>query len=305
MLDLRRLRYFVAVAESRSFSRAAERLLVAQSAVSRQVGLLERELGVRLLERSTHEVQLTGAGSFLCERGGVLLRDADALWVAARELAAGTRGRLTIGYSPSTAYETAPSLIRAAREALPGVTIDAAVLPSAELADAVAGRILDLALLRCPLGHAALSCAVVRRERLGVLLRADHPWSAMPAIELGDLRDERLVLHERSINPRHFDLIVGACRAAGFEPRLVAPTAPFDPGFGVVADGTAMAILGESATHGLPSGLAYVPLRAAPLVDVALLSHCQQAEPHVLRAHAAIAQAAQDARWIAGDGESR
>jgi DNA-binding transcriptional LysR family regulator len=305
VLDLRRLRYFVAVAESRSFSRAAERLLVAQSAVSRQVGLLERELGVRLLERSTHEVQLTAAGTFLLERGTDLLRDADAVWEQARDFAAGARGRLTIGYSTSTGYETAPSLIRAARAALPDVTIDAALLPSVELGDAVASRVVELALVRCPPERPELCSTVVRRERLGVILRAGHPWAARPAVDLGELAGQPLLLHERAANPRHFDLIAGACRAAGFEPALVAPSAPFDPGFAAVADGTAMGIVGESARQGLPAGVAYVPLAAAPLVDVALLSHGEEAAPHVLRARTAVADAARDAGWPGAVPESR
>ncbi len=305
MLDLRRLRYFVAVAEDRSFSRAADRLLIAQSAISRQVGLLERELGVRLLERSTHDVRLTAAGTSLFERGRTLMREADAVWADALQLAAGSRGRLAFGYSTSTGYETAPLLVRAARTALPGLTIQATVLPSVEMPEAVADRRLDLALVRCPDAHPALSYAVVRQERLGVLVRAGHPWAARPAIELRELQDETLGLHERAANPRHFDLIVGACRAAGFEPRLLASTAPFDAGFGVVADGTAMAIVGESATHALPSGVASVPLAAAPRVDVALLARRDEQEPHVLRAHAEILEAAQKLAWIAAVRESR
>ena len=130
----------MAVASAESFSRAADELHVAQSAVSRQVGLLERELGVKLLHRTTHEVALTDAGRHLLERGESLARDADALWEDMRAFAAGERGRVRVGYSTSIGYETAPRLIGVAREALPDVDVTSVVLPSIELPDAVPCR---------------------------------------------------------------------------------------------------------------------------------------------------------------------
>jgi DNA-binding transcriptional LysR family regulator len=298
VLDLGRLRYFVAVAEHRSFSRAADELLIAQPAVSRQVAMLESELGVRLLDRSTHEVKLTAAGEALFERGTVLLRDADELWAATRKFGQGASARVTVGYSTSLGYETAPLLVRAVLEAVPDLTLEAVVMSSVELGDAVVRRTIDLALMRCPVANAELSATVVRRERIGVLVRAGHPLAGSASVELSDIRKERLALHERAANPKHFDLIAGACRAAGFEPRLMETTTPFDPGFSVVADGTAVGIVGESATQGLPAGLAYIPLETAPRVDVGLLMRRDQAEPHVLRAHDEIVAAAQAERWI-------
>jgi DNA-binding transcriptional LysR family regulator len=118
------------IASAESFSRAADELHVAQSAVSRQVGLLERELGITLLHRTTHDVALTDAGRHLLERGESLARDADALWEDMRAFAAGERGRVRVGYSTSIGYETAPRLIGVAREALPDVDVTSVVLPS-------------------------------------------------------------------------------------------------------------------------------------------------------------------------------
>lgn len=304
MLDLRRLRYFVAVAESRSFSRAAEQLLVAQSAVSRQVGLLERELGVRLLDRSTHDVQITDAGELLLERGRGLLRDADALWTATREFATGTRGRLTVGYSTSSAYETAPWAVATLRSALPSVAVEARVVSSVELPAAVTGRDLDLALVRCPRDEKGLSCVLVRREALGVLVPAGHPWQERASLSLDELADERLVLHERAANPAHYDLIVEACRGAGFEPRLMSLTAPFDPAFGLIADGTALAIVGESARHGLPAAVAYIPLKGARQVEIGLLARDGEQEPHVSRARAVLERDAAARGWMPAHPEA-
>jgi DNA-binding transcriptional LysR family regulator len=305
VLDLRRLRYFVAVAEGLSFSRAAEELLIAQSAISRQVGLLERELGVRLLERSTHEVALTAAGESLLERGSVLLREADALWERTREFGTGARGRVAIGYSTSAGYETAPLLVGVLRERMPEVLVEAAVMPTTAVGEALSSSRIDLALTRNPTEAETLTCAIVRRERLGVLVPAGHRIGELAEVELGDLREESLVLHDRAANPAHFDLIIGACRGAGFEPRITPPTAPFDPGFGPVREGVALAVLGESAAASTPAGLAWIPLVAAPAIVVGLLARRGEEEPHVLRAHAEILAAAKRAGWIDGVLDSR
>src|SRR5919199_1709672 len=123
MPDLRRLGYFVAVAQERNFTRAAERLHVAQPALSRQVRLLERELGVELLHRTTHAFELTEAGEFLLEHGSELADAADALWRDVRGFGAGERGAVVLAYGASASYDTAPRLVRLLGERHPGLEI--------------------------------------------------------------------------------------------------------------------------------------------------------------------------------------
>jgi DNA-binding transcriptional LysR family regulator len=113
VVDLRRLRYFLAVAGERNFTRAAEQLHVAQPALSRQVRLLEEELGVALVRRTTHTFELTDAGRFLSERGPAVLDSADALWRTLRRFGAGELGGLVVAYGTSAGYDTAPRLLRA------------------------------------------------------------------------------------------------------------------------------------------------------------------------------------------------
>jgi LysR family transcriptional regulator, benzoate and cis,cis-muconate-responsive activator of ben and cat genes len=288
----------MAVASAESFSRAADELHVAQSAVSRQVGLLERELGVKLLRRTTHEVALTDAGRHLLERGESLARDADALWEDMRAFAAGERGRLRVGYSTSIGYETAPRLIGVAREALPDVAVSSVVLPSVELPDAVLHGTVDLALARCALDADGLQRSVVRRERLGALVPASHSLAGREAADVGELRDEPLLLHDPAANPRHHALIVQACRDAGFEPRLVPAATPFDPGYAAIAQGEAVSIVGESARDGLPAALAWTPLRTAHRVEVSLLVRAGATEPSVGRAAEAMLADARARGWV-------
>ena len=123
MVDLRRLRYFLAVASERNFTRAAERLHVAQPALSRQVRMLEQELGVELMRRTTHTFELTEAGQFLLERGPGLLDAADSLRRTMRSFASGELGRVVVAYGTSAGYDTAPRLLGAIAERLPELTV--------------------------------------------------------------------------------------------------------------------------------------------------------------------------------------
>ena len=288
----------MAVASAESFSRAADELHVAQSAVSRQVGLLERELGVKLLRRTTHQVALTEAGRHLLERGASLARDADALWEDMRAFATGERGRVRVGYSTSIGYETAPRLIGVTRDALPDVAVTSVVLPSVELPDAVLQGTVDVALARCAADADGLRRSVVRRERLGALVPASHRLASPESADVGELRDEPLLLHDPAANPRHHALIVQACRDAGFEPRLVRAATPFDPGYAAIAQGEAISIVGESARDGLPAPLAWTALRTAHRVEVSLLVRAEASEPSVGRAAEAMLADARRLGWI-------
>src|SRR3954453_10985751 len=206
--DLRRLGYFVAVAEERNFTRAAERLHVAQPALSRQVRLLEDELGVELLRRTTHEVELTAAGALLLERGSALLGDADALWRGVRRLAAGAAGTIRLAYGASSAYETAPKLLAALAERLPELVVETQVLATPAILAGVAGGSLDAGSVGWgPAGEALRREAEGARERgggagaggggggepQGVLVHPDPPLAAREAIGLHELRDELIL----------------------------------------------------------------------------------------------------------------
>jgi DNA-binding transcriptional LysR family regulator len=259
--DLRRLGYFVAVARERNFTRAAERLHIAQPALSRQIRLLEDELGVELLRRTTHDVELTEAGALLLERGARLLSDADALWSGVRRLAAGEAGTVRLAYGASAAYETAPKLLAALAERLPELVVETQVLATPAILAGVADGSLDAGIVRC-----ARSGEVLRREPQGVLLHPGHPLAAREAIGVDELREELILIHPRGENPGHYDALLALL---DYTPRLLERRVPFDLAQTPVAEGRAVTITGIS---GHSPSLAWRPLAPETTLDVHLLA---------------------------------
>lgn len=271
MTDLRRLQYFLAVARERNFTRAAEQLHIAQPALSRQVRLLEDELGVELLHRTTHSFELTEAGAFLLERGPAVLAGVDELWRAVRTYGSGDSGSVVFAYGASASYETAPKLLGALVARHPGVQIATAVKSVSEIVAGVTEGSIDLGLIRCPPADAGLDTRTIRREPQGLLVRRDHRLAHGPAAAVSDLAGESVLLHPREANPGHYDAIIELCRAQGFEPRVQLRSLSFDLAYTPVANGDAVAVIGESSRLGLPDELRWVPLSPPAALEVSLV----------------------------------
>jgi len=296
--DLRRLQYFVAVARERNFTRAAERLHVAQPALSRQVRLLEHELGVELLHRTTHEFELTEAGEFLLERGPTLLSAADELWRSVRTYATGERGNVVVAYGASASYDTAPRLLHALAESHPGIAITTAVKSVGEIVGGVRDGSIDLALVRCLPRNVGLEARTIRRERQGLLLRRDHRLAACATASLADMADETLLLHPREANPGHYDAVLGLCRDQGADPRVLVRTLSFDLTYGPILRAKAVAIIGESSRAELPDELRWLPLSPPVSFDVSLLARRHNRSPAVDRMLDAATGIADALGWI-------
>ena len=298
MTDLRRLQYFVAVARERNFTRAAERLHVAQPALSRQVRLLEQELGVELLHRTTHEFELTEAGKFLLDRGPALLSAADELWRSVRTYGTGERGQVLVVYGASASYETAPRLLHALAESHPGLTIATAVKSLGEIIAGLNDGSIDLGLVRCPPHEAELEARTIRRERQGLVLRGDHRLASGADVSLVELADETLLLHPRDANPGHYDAVLGLCRDQDFEPRVLLRTLSFDLTYDPIARAEAVAIVGESSRLDLPKELRWLPLSPPVSFDVSLLARSYNRSPAVDRMLDAATGIADALGWI-------
>src|SRR5262245_39648391 len=201
MPELRHLRYFIAVAEELNFSRAANRLRMAQPPLSLAIRQLEQEIGASLFHRTSREVRLTEAGTALLAGARRTLSEADAAVSAARRAAAGEGGRLRIGHNWSSHFETLPALGRAFAVAHPDVELLTEEMRPNRMPPALRSGTIDVALALYPDVVGELSYLPVRRERIVAVLSSSHPLAHEEAIALGALADEFL-LFPREFAPR-------------------------------------------------------------------------------------------------------
>jgi DNA-binding transcriptional LysR family regulator len=219
-MELRHLRYFVAVAEELHFGRAAGRLLVAQPSLSRQVRDLERELGVPLLSRAHRRVALTAAGEAFLEEARLTLARAAEAAEAARRAHRGEIGQLRVGFVQSATFHALPRLLRGFRTAYPDVDLAVRAMTTVEQVAAIRDQRIHVGLLRPPIDDRGITLSVISRDQLVVALPGGHPLAASERVSLAALADEPFILYARSEGPGVRDAIVAACLAAGFRPRV-------------------------------------------------------------------------------------
>jgi DNA-binding transcriptional LysR family regulator len=258
MPELRHLRYFVAVAEELNFSRAAERLHMAQPPLSVAIRQLEQELGTNLFVRTSHEVTLTEAGAALLEGARRTLAEAEAAVTAARRVAAGEVGGLRIGYNWSARFDTLPTLGQALKRTYPDVELMAEEMRPNRLPAALRAGTIDVALALYPEVVDGLAHKTVRREPIVALLSTTHPLAREDAVGLEALANDFLMF-PRELAPRLHDFYVRLCRSAGFEPKLSSESARSRWTIGTWGASTA-ALLPASVSDDLPDGVVAVPI---------------------------------------------
>lgn len=220
-MELRHLRYFVAVAEELNFSRAAERLHIAQPPLSQQIRSLETELGVQLFNRNKHRVCLTEVGElFLVEARQTLIQAERAIETAQRA-SQGELGRLVIGFASSIAYSIFPDILRAFREKLPGVELILHELNTSLQTQGVHGGTIDLGFVHLPIAEERLSLLTVLEEPMVVAVPKTHPLADHPQISLASLANDRFILFPRHVASGFYDQVLSACQQAGFTPNVI------------------------------------------------------------------------------------
>jgi DNA-binding transcriptional LysR family regulator len=297
VLGLRRLRYFLTVAEEQNFTRAAERLHVAQPALSRQLRLLEEDLGVELMRRTTHTFELTDAGAYLLEHGRALLAQAEALDRNLRSFAAGHAGRIVVAYGTSAAYDTAPRLLAGTGDRLPDLDVVTRVHTVDEITRGIGDGTIDVGIVRCPPTTAGVESWLLRLEAQGVLVRDGHPLAEEPEVAIDQLDGETILLHHRDANPGHYDAIVAMLERAGVEPRIELRDLSVDLQQTPVLEGRAVAIVGESTHATVPPSLTWVPLRGSAALEIRLLARTLNRTPAVDAFLAAAQAVADDLGW--------
>lgn len=248
-MELRHLRYFVAVAEERHFSRAAQRLHVSQPPLSQQIQALEAELGVPLFTRGRGGVRRTAAGDTLLPLARGILYAVEHAVLQTRHAGRGEAGRLSIGFAGSMPFtDVMPRLLRDYRAAWPQVALDLREQPSqAQIDDLLANR-LDLGFLRTTpkASDPRLATLVVQREPLLAAVHSDHPLAALPQVKLADLRDEPFVLYSASLGSGLREQTLALCARAGFAPRIAQEVHEMPTLIGLISAGLGVGIVAAS-----------------------------------------------------------
>lgn len=272
MVELRHLRYFIAVAEERNFSRAAERLHMAQSPLSAAIRQLEQEIGAELLDRSSRGVSPTPAGEVLLDRTRRILESVDAAVLATRRASAGELGTLRIGFSWSARFTTLPALAQKFAAAHPDVTLITQEMWNADMPRALRSATIDLAISLCPERDGDLAHELLRREPAVVLVPEGHRLAAKNQLKRRELADEMFLMFPRELAPRLHDTIIEICRQAGFEPHISRHAFHAASDTQTLASSGAIALVPESVTGGIP-GAVTIPIADRAELDTYLVWH--------------------------------
>ncbi len=272
-MELRHLRYFLAVAEELNFRRAAERVGIAQPPLSSQIHDLEAELGVRLFRRVPKGAELTEAGSaFLAEVPSIFERIEHAVHMAQRG-GRGEVGQFRVGYTGSTSFnEIVPKALRQFRRAYPEVELALEELNSLQLLDRLAHHRLDAVFIRpakeLPSWAVILS---LPSESMVVVVPAEHRLAGCYAIELKELAGEPLIMFSRTLGPALYDEVIEACRQAGFEPTIKQIAPQITSIANLVAVELGVSIVPARTANAAVAGVRYIPITGlAPVARLAL-----------------------------------
>jgi DNA-binding transcriptional LysR family regulator len=270
-VELRKLRYFVVLAEELHFGRAAQRLHITQPPLSMAIQALEDELGVRLFVRTPRRVDLTHAGSTFLEQARALLARAGEAIELARAADRGEVGRLRIGFMSATIYTLLPPVLRVFAARFPAVRLELRELTLPQLRALLRNGDLDVGFLRPPVDEVELDCETLLREPLVVALPRGHPLAKLKRIPVRRLGAEPFVMFRREPGLVLHDLVLRFCLQAGFTPRAAQEAAQTHAVVGLVSAGIGVALVPASIQATRTQGVDYRPLQEkSPSVLTAL-----------------------------------
>ncbi len=264
-MDLRRLRYLIAVADAGHITRAAERLGIQQPPLTRQIQLLEAEVGTALLHRHPRGVSLTEAGEAVAAEARGLIAAVDHLGDIARRAARGETGRLVVGYTSSAAFH--PFVfreVRSVRRAWPGVQLILAEDSSADLVRALGEGQVDVAFVRSAFTDpSGLTVEPLFDEPMVAVVPADHRLADAEACRLADLAEETFVFYRRPAGQGLYDAIIAACHQAGISPRVEQESPRLPSTLSLVSAGLGVSIVPASMARMALDGIRFLKLADA------------------------------------------
>lgn len=271
-MELRQLRYFVAIAEAGSFSRAAERLHISQPPLSTQIRSLEEEIGTQLLARTNRGVLLTGSGQVFYEEVRAVLARLENARYRALQADRGDVGILSVGFVSIADYGVLPPALKSFRTQFPLVEVQLHELTTdAQIRELRAGR-LDLGFGLAPVEEPDLEFKSILREELVLAAPADHAAADGDVVDLRTVSKASFIVPPRDIAPGLYDLTISRCRAAGFAPRIVQNARQMQTVIGLVSCGMGLALVPGSVRNLKRTGVRYLRLRGrAALIELGIL----------------------------------
>jgi DNA-binding transcriptional LysR family regulator len=263
MFELNQLRCFVTVAEMLHFRRAAAHLNMTQPPLSRQIQLLEQEVGAVLLDRSTRRVRLTPAGQVFLRAARQMLQAAENAARDARRVARGESGEITIAFTATSSYAYLPRLVSVIRARMPELELTLREMVSSAQLDALQAGAIDFALCRPPVARAGLRAVRVHREPLLLAVPGDHPLAEKASINIDDVSGEPLITYP-PIEGRYFhDLVASLYHVAGIAPSRVQYITQAHSIMALVGAGIGIAVVPQAAERLQQAGVVLRPLQSA------------------------------------------
>lgn len=282
-IDFRQLRYFVALADTLHFGRAAAQLHISQPPLSRQVAALEEELGVSLFKRSTRQVELTAAGHHFQEQAVRIIKALDTAVRSTQAIERGELGALRVGFTMSAAWSVLPPLIKLYGDVYPGADVQLSEVLPRELNDALISGNVDIGIAFPWQRPRGLEYLAVHAEPLCAVVPAGHRLAQGGEIAVGDLAGEPFITFPAATAPALHELVIGYCRDHGFEPRIRLETHLQQTIVNLVAEGLGVSLVPQSMSRMQLAGAAFRAVRNAPLVEQGVIWAAENGNPCLAR----------------------
>lgn len=285
-MELRHLRYFLAVAEELNFTRAARRLHIAQPPLTQQIKALEVELGIALIDRSAYRIRLTPAGRAFAAEVTRILGDVRNAVLIAKRAARSSTGQVRVGFTESASFNPlVTSAFRSFRSVFADIEVSLEERQSTELAAALREGRIDVAFVRPPLKSTdGLTLHLLQEEDMVAVVPSGHALAQRKSINLRELQHEAFILYPRAVRPGLADAVVAACERAGFKPRVEQYAPQLAATINLVAASLGVSVVPQSMQALRPSALAYVPLRGRPVrAQLSLAHRVRELDPAVLK----------------------
>ena len=297
------MRYVVEVAQQRSFSRAADRLHVAQQALSQQIKTVETQIGVTLFTRNNRGVELTPAGVVFVQEARRVISVAERAVTRAQAIAKGEAGSVKVAYTLTSVYDTLPAVVERVESAYPNLKLELREVLSGDVSHLLSDAKHDLALCPRTAYPVEYERQELRREPFVAAVSSTHRLAGRHRLSLSEFGGELFELWPREMAPGFYDAVLAACRDAGFEPTLDEHAAGSTV-WRNIAQGRGVALVVGSLIDQVPRGITLLKLAdPPPVLIIDLVWHRETASPAVNHILQAAREISEERRWLRGPGD--